>query len=51
MNIMRGIGRIFDVLIAGLWGFLTGSVEAAVYVWDGFFGPPDEAPKNEWHRH
>lgn len=51
MNIMRGLGRIVDVLVGSLWAILTGMVEAFVYVRDGFFGPPDEPPKNEWHRH
>ena len=51
MNIMRGFGRIFDVLIAGIGAVVSGVAESALYIWDGFFGPPDEEPKNEWHRH
>lgn len=30
MNIMRGLGRIVDVLVVGLWSFLTGMVECAI---------------------
>lgn len=52
MNIRRGLGAIVDVLVGSLWSLLTGAVEAVLYIWNAFFGPPDEPPKEpEWHRH
>jgi hypothetical protein len=52
VNLQRGFGRILDSLVGSLWAILTGAVEIAIYVWDGFFGPPDEPPKEpERHRH